>query len=544
MKTDRKIDKNEFFRDASLLICSSLDFCQALEKSHEYLATIMPLDHLHLNLYQDKNKEVWTYTQGTEKGICQKNVFTPSSNPGVQECLERYASLNRKGVLLYLTAEESPLGSVVAPFLGYQGRSIMVMHLNIGEKYLGSVVVVAEEGCIFTEEHADLLERLNAPFGIAVSNALTYNQLSRIKERLVDDNRFLSNELRRTTDISVVGADGGLKHVMELVDQIAPLNNTVLLLGETGVGKEVIANAIHYSSPRRNGPLIKINCGAIPENLIDSELFGHEKGAFTGAATRKLGRFERAHGGTILLDESGELPAAVQVRLLRVLQTKEIERVGGTGSIPVDIRVIAATHRNLEKMVLENKFRQDLWFRLNIFPVEIPPLRHRREDIMTLVHHFMTCKAREMGMRTPPPVAESAYEPLTNYDWPGNVRELENVVERALIQNRGRTLPLDPFSSSRLTSRSPEQIKGDAACAFPCLAALDSGEGEQKAGGDDSSLSLDEVVARQIERVLESTQGKVNGAGGAAEILRIHPSTLRHKMEKLGIVYGRERGNQ
>ncbi|HEX9778251.1 MAG TPA: sigma 54-interacting transcriptional regulator [Geopsychrobacteraceae bacterium] len=537
-----KIDKNEFFREASLLICSSLDFCQALGKAHQYLATIMPLDHLHLNLYQEKGKEVWTFTRGADDNVCQKNVFTATNNARVQECLERYAGLNRKGVLLYRTAEESPLGSVVAPFLGYQGRSIMVMHLNIGEHYLGSVVVVARQGCFFTEEHVDLLQRLNAPFGIAVSNALAYEQLTRLKERLADDNRFLSNELRRASDGSVIGANSGLKYVMELVAQIAPLSNTVLLMGETGVGKEVIANAIHHASPRRNGPLIKVNCGAIPENLIDSELFGHEKGAFTGAATRKLGRFERAHGGTILLDEIGELPPAVQVRLLRVLQTKEIERVGGSESIPVDIRVVAATHRNLEKMVEENEFRQDLLFRLNIFPIEIPPLRRRREDIMTLVHHFMEQKAREMGMRTPPPVAEGAYGPLTRYDWPGNVRELENVVERALIQNRGRTQPIDPFASSR-TAQMPEAAKGESVCAFPCLAALGAGT-QAQADSDEGCLSLDEVVARQIERVLEQTRGKVNGAGGAAEILRIHPSTLRHKMEKLGIVYGRERGLQ
>ena len=239
---------------------------------------------------------------------------------------------------------------------------------------------------------------LNEPFAIAFSNTLKHQEVLRLKDLLADDNRYLHRELLHLSGEEIVGADFGLKRVIEMVRQVAPLNSPVLLLGETGVGKDVIANAIHYSSPRKDGPLVKVNCGAIPETLLDSELFGHEKGAFTGAISQKRGRFERANQGTIFLDEIGELPSPAQVRMLRVLQYKEIERVGGTNPIPVDIRLIAATNRNLEEMVKTKQFREDLWFRLNVFPIHIPPLRERKEDIPALVRHFVKRKSRELKL--------------------------------------------------------------------------------------------------------------------------------------------------
>ncbi len=222
---------------------------------------------------------------------------------------------------------------------------------------------------------------------------------------------------------------------MHKVRQVATINSPVLLLGETGVGKDVIANAIHYSSTRSGNPIITVNCGAIPESLIDSELFGHEKGAFTGAISQRRGRFERADSGTIFLDEIGELPLQVQVKLLRVLQNREFERVGGTETIRPDIRIIAATNRNLEQMVNEKKFREDLWFRLNVFPIYVPPLRARKEDIPELAHHFVEIKSVELKLPAFPKISSKAMGLLTSYDWPGNVRELQNVVERELILN-------------------------------------------------------------------------------------------------------------
>jgi transcriptional regulator with GAF, ATPase, and Fis domain len=290
----------------------------------------------------------------------------------------------------------------------------------------------------------------------------------------------------------------------------------VLLLGETGAGKDVIANAIHYSSPRRDAPFITVNCGAIPETLMDSELFGHEKGAFTGALTQKRGRFERANKGTIFLDEIGELPLQAQVRMLRVVQKKEIERVGGSRPIQVDVRIIAATHRNLEEMIKSGHFREDLWFRLNVFPVMIPPLRQRKEDIPALVNHFIERKSNELKLSTSPKVAIGAIDRLTSYRWPGNVRELENVIERALILNKDGPLRFDQFVAAQQEEKPP---------------AL--------SGHENEPINLDEVIFRHIHRVLQMTNGKVHGEGGAAELMGINPSTLRNRMNKLGIPFGR-----
>jgi transcriptional regulator with GAF, ATPase, and Fis domain len=286
------------------------------------------------------------------------------------------------------------------------------------------------------------------------------------------------------------------------------------------VGKEVIANAIHHSSPRKDGPFIKVNCGAIPENLLDSELFGHEKGSFTGAITQKRGRFERADKGSIFLDEIGDMPLQAQVRLLRVLQHKEVERIGGTNPIPVDVRIIIATHRNLEKMIASGQFREDLWYRLNTFPIMIPPLRLRKEDIPALVHHFIEKKSKELKIHTPPSIASGTLERLKSYHWPGNVRELENMVERALIQSRGRKdnayLGFESFSYPE-----KEQTIGSLS------------------GTDHELLTLDEAVSQHIRKTLRLSKGKIYGGGGAAQLLGINPNTLRSKMKKLGILFGR-----
>jgi transcriptional regulator with GAF, ATPase, and Fis domain len=347
---------------------------------------------------------------------------------------------------------------------------------------------------------------------------LRHQEVSRLKDMLADDNRYLYEELRSAAGDEIIGSDFGLKAVMRMVQQVAPLDSPVLLLGETGTGKEVIANAIHYSSRRKDGPFIKVNCGAIPETLLDSELFGHEKGAFTGAISQKRGRFERANKGTIFLDEIGELAAQAQVRLLHVLQKKEIERVGGTTSIPVDIRIISATNRNLQEMIASGRFREDLWFRLNVFPITIPPLRQRKEDIWALVHHFIERKTKELKLKERPVLGHGAIDRLVAYDWPGNVRELENVIERALIQSRGGVLSFETV-----------------------LARQDPGrhEGRLEAGGNRTVLPLDEMTVQHIRQALEMAGGKINGPGGAAQILGIHPNTLRNRMKKLGIPYGR-----
>jgi transcriptional regulator with GAF, ATPase, and Fis domain len=301
------------------------------------------------------------------------------------------------------------------------------------------------------------------------------------------------------------------------VTQISHLKNTVLIVGETGTGKEVIANAIHRQSPRHNEPFIKVNCGAIPENLIDSELFGHEKGAFTGAVAQKRGRFERAHKGTIFLDEIGELPPWAQVRLLRVLQTQEIERVGGSPPITLDVRVIAATHRDLDQMVKDGLFREDLWFRINMFPIFIPPLRSRVQDIPLLMNYFLAKKSKELGIHPVPLLAEEEISNAMQQTWPGNVRELENVVERSLILHRQGPLY---FHKVNEPARKPTN---DVTLQI-----------------ETHITPLDEVIKHHIVQALNTARGKINGKDGAAALLGVHPNTLRNRMLKHGIEFGRK----
>jgi len=330
----------------------------------------------------------------------------------------------------------------------------------------------------------------------------------------IEDNRVLQRELHRLSGDQIIGAEFGLKDVMEKATMASSVESPVLLQGETGVGKDVIANYIHYASARSKESFITVNCGAIPNELIDSELFGHEKGAFTGALSQKRGRFERANRGTIFLDEIGELPLPAQVRLLRVLQNREIERVGGTKIIPLDIRIIAATNRNLEEMVKKSKFREDLWFRLNVFPLLIPPLRLRIEDIPALVQHFIERKTKELKLKETPNLAPDEIDSLTAYNWPGNVRELENVIERAMILHRSGPLRFDDLDLS------PDE---------PVNATAHASKYE--------TLELDVLVKRHIQHVLQLTGGKIHGPGGAGEVLGVNPDTLRYRMRKLGISF-------
>ena len=359
---------------------------------------------------------------------------------------------------------------------------------------------------------------------IGITQDITYRKTTEKKlaeaKLTAEENRYLQRELYRMRGDTIVGAQFGLKGVMNKANIASSVESPVMLLGETGVGKDVIANYIHYTSPRFKGPFITVNCGAIPETLVDSELFGHEKGAFTGALSKKRGRFERAHKGTIFLDEIGELPLQAQVRLLKVLQNREIERVGGAKTIPLDIRIITATNRNLEEMVTAKQFREDLWFRINVLPIWIPPLRDRKEDIPALVQHFIGIKSMELKLRSVPDVSPGTIDRMMNYHWPGNVRELGNIIERELILN-----PQGPLSFAHMQPKRADNASGGNPIK-------------------EQAISLNAVIAQHIERVLAITGGKVNGPDGAARILGVNPSTLRNRMKKLGILYGRKRNLQ
>ncbi len=329
--------------------------------------------------------------------------------------------------------------------------------------------------------------------------------LARLRERLQAENVYLRSEYETHAGGALVGRSAAMRDVLQRIHQAAPTNVTVLITGETGTGKELVARAIHAESQRKARPLVSVNCAVLPANLIETELFGHERGAFTGAVTRKIGRFELADGGTIFLDEIGDLPLELQAKLLRVLQEKEFERLGSTTTQRVDVRVIAATNRNLETAIAEGAFRSDLYYRLKVFPIELPPLRAREDDIPLLVHHFVRKHEAAFGKRiehVPKPVLDA----FAAYDWPGNVRELENVVERAIIVATSSTLSVE----DRLGTGEP-QIERSA------------------------SPRLEDVERHHILQVIRECGGRIKGRGAAADRLGLKPSTLRSRMERLGI---------
>ncbi len=506
-------NENEFFRQMTIRICGSLDLETALKRSFDFLKNFIPLDVMSLHLYDTSLGSLRTIIQISKSESKTLDVLTPLDERGRAVLIDH----GIPNVRIIANPESDPVVGKLIPSLKFiKPISGLVMRLVIENRRIGSLLLTAEGAGRYSGEHSYLFSLLNEPFAIALANSLTYKEVIRLKDLLSDDNRYLHRELLSLSSGEIIGADFGLKPAMELIRKVAPLESPVLLLGETGVGKGVFAGAIHSLSPRNKGPFITVNSGAIPENLIDSELFGHEKGAFTGAVEQKRGRFEHANAGTIFLDEIGELPSPAQVRMLRVIQEKVIERVGGSKPIPVDIRIIAATHRNLDEMVRSGKFREDLLFRLNVFPVRIPPLRERKEDIPALVFYFISKKARELKLAALPEIAPGGINRLAGYDWPGNVRELENIIEREMILNRN-----GPLDFNVLSSQEGKGNRSDGAFRI-------------------KSMTLNEASAQHITQALREAGGKVQGPDGAAGLLGMNPSTLRSRMKKLGIKFGRK----
>jgi formate hydrogenlyase transcriptional activator len=326
-----------------------------------------------------------------------------------------------------------------------------------------------------------------------------------------------------------VGNSPALESVLAEVERVAPTNSTVLVNGETGTGKELIARAIHNISPRFGRPFVKLNCAAIPFDLLESELFGHEKGAFTGAVAQRVGRFEMANTGTLFLDEIGDLPLALQPKLLRVLQEQEFERLGSGRTHRINIRLVAATHRDLTHMVARNEFRSDLYYRLNVFPVLIPPLRERRGDIRQLVLHFVEIFSRRMG-KSIEQIPQTTMNAFSTYDWPGNVRELQNLVERAVIRSDNGVLP-NPFSTSQASWGSILKLGTDPLPIEESGMRIERGTMPEPQPTD----SLEDIQRQHILRVLERTGWVISGPNGAGAILNVHPNTLRSLMDRLGI---------
>jgi transcriptional regulator with GAF, ATPase, and Fis domain len=348
-------------------------------------------------------------------------------------------------------------------------------------------------------------------------------EVESLKNRLEAENVYLQEEIRTDHNFDeIVGRSTALIALLQKVERVADTDSTVLIFGETGSGKELVARALHSSSPRRHRALVKVNCGAVPSSLIESELFGHVKGAFTGALDKRVGRFELADGGTIFLDEIGELPPETQVKLLRVLQEREFEPVGSSKTIRVDVRIIAATNRDLAAEVRAGRFRSDLFFRLNVVPLTVPPLRQRPEDIPLLVAYFVARFAKKFGRKIDG-VSRSTMERLVTYPWHGNIRELQNIIERAVVLSNTSTLTIDPEMLAGGDEQGPETTA-------PPLPHVD-----QAASGATAFISLEEAERQHIARVLQQTRGVIEGPAGAARILNLNPNTLRSRMKKLGV---------
>ena len=368
---------------------------------------------------------------------------------------------------------------------------------------LGTLNLLSRSPGAFTEGDLILLGQIASQIAIALDNAMAYQRVSQQKERLSEEKQYLQDEIRTEYNFEeIVGQSREIRRVLKQVETVAPTDSTVLILGETGTGKELLARAVHHLSPRRGKTFVRVNCASIPAGLLESELFGHEKGAFTGAIAQRIGRLELANQGTLFLDEVGDIPLDIQAKLLRALQEKEFERLGSSRTLTSDARIVAATNRDLKKMVKAGEFRRDLYYRLNVFPISVPPLRERREDIPLLVQYFLSKYAKRMkkNIENVPPETMQA---LTSYSWPGNIRELEHLIERAVILSPAGTLKVPPF------------------------------EVEEPAEG--SSSALEDVEREHILRVLRRAGGKIAGPGGAAEQLGMNRTTLNSRMQKLGI---------
>ncbi len=503
------LNENSFLKDIMEILLGSRDTETALHASLLYMKNYFPVEELHLAYLDTESNLLKAVAVATGSGTKMTNMVIPLSNR------ELTWIQDPKTPESHFNSMDKIVPSIVRHNRKWRGYFQMALHLK-KEDLFGTVVVFAKGPAPYTSEHLKRFSLLRAPFTSILFDIVRNNKLNQMKQHMTHEINAMERWRQYVAENEIIGAGTGLKQVIELARQVALFDSPVILLGETGVGKEMIAKLIHHLSPRGGGPFIPINCGAIPDSLIDSELFGHERGAFTGAASPKKGIFELADSGTVFLDEVGELPLNAQVRMLRVLQEKTIRHVGGTQSVNVDIRIMAATHQNLDEMINTGRFRSDLWFRLHVITIMIPPLRERKEDIPLLVNHFLEKKSNRMGLPVPLPAHADAIAPLLDYNWPGNVRELENVVERALILSRGR-----PMDFHRI-------VRGDESLA---LIPSESPAGE--------SLNLDHVISRHIQKVLKMTKGKMSGPGGAAEKLGVHPATLRNRMKKLGIPCGK-----
>jgi PAS domain S-box-containing protein len=509
--TERMQAQESVIAEMSSLLLANVDIRKLLDAFSASMRQMVPHDAATMALYDEptgKLRVQFLAAGGDAVASRRELLLDPDASPAGQ------AFRTRRPVILNRIDRWPFAPESVAHLTDIGMLSGVWVPLIHRERILGAIMVASRKESAFSQHDSEILGQVAGQVAMAVNNALAFKQISELRDRLEQEKAYLEEEINlehRFEDI--VGESTGLRNVLRQIETVAPTDATVLIQGETGTGKELLARATHRLSARSERTFIKLNCAAIPAGLIESELFGHEKGAFTGAIARKIGRLELAHEGSLFLDEIGELPLDLQPKLLRALQEHEIERLGGTRSIPVNVRLIAATNRDLAQMVAEKEFRSDLYYRLKVFPVFAPPLRERAADIPVLVRHFVSRHARRMGktIETIPPEAMAA---LVAWKWPGNIRELENFLERAVILSRGPALHV-PLAE--LEAMQMDDEEEGATAANPTLIAAER---------------------EHIVRALREARGIIGGPGGAAERLGLKRTTLNSKMKKLGIERG------
>ncbi len=468
------------------------------------LGRVIAHDYSSLTLYDPERKllrlHALDFPQG--KGLVHEEFYFPVEDSPTGRCF----STGKPLLVDRLELAEFPT-EITRRLLEEGVKSACWLPLTTPNGTLGTLSVASLRQSAFRQEDVELLNQIAGQVAIAIENALAFREIAVLKDKLAEEKLYLEDEIRSEYNFEeIVGQSPALKRILQQVETVAPTEAAVLILGDTGTGKELIARAIHELSARRERTFVKVNCAAIPTGLLESELFGHEKGAFTGAIAQKIGRFELAHQGTLFLDEVGDIPLELQPKLLRALQEQEFERLGSTRTVKVDARVLAATNRNLAQMVEEGKFRRDLYYRLNVFPIQVPPLRERQQDIPVLARYFTQKYAKRMD-RPIKSIPAEAMQAFQRWSWPGNVRELENLIERSVILTRGETLQVP-------------------------LAELKPGAGEAVGG---NSGSLEDAEREHIRRALKASKGVIGGPKGAAARLGLKRTTLLYKMKKLGV---------
>ncbi|MFZ0743045.1 MAG: sigma 54-interacting transcriptional regulator [Terracidiphilus sp.] len=504
--TDRKRAEEAVMLQLSSALLASMDVRKLLGAISASLRDVVPHDCATLGLYDAARGMMMVQFLDAEDGETRRgDAFVAFEGSPAEEAFRTREPV----VLEKLQGSRFNLEAVRHLIALGMHSACCVPLIHRGEA-IGTLAVSSKNEFAFTQREAGMLSQVAEQVAMAVSNAVVFRQIAELRDRLNQEKRYLEEEINLQNSFEdIVGESAGLRQVLKQIETVAPTDASVLIQGETGTGKELLARAIHRLSPRSERTFIKLNCAAIPAGLIESELFGHEKGAFTGAIARKMGRLELAHEGTLFLDEIGELPLDLQPKLLRALQEREIERLGGNRSIQVNVRLIAATNRDLAKMVAEKQFRSDLYYRLKVFPIFAPPLRERASDIPVLVRHFVSAHSRRMGKAIETIPAETM-EALVRWAWPGNIRELENFLERAVILTRGSVL-------------------------YVPLAELETAESAEEDEEETESPTLHAAEREHIIRVLREAKGQIGGTDGAAARLGVKRTTLNSKIKKLGI---------